>query len=514
MQDLSSDIIGTNPSYPKLVNHDWLKPNLATYDNYPSDNNPVRIGPKLAEIWNTGATPSISLIPNCTVQQLGVQSSDNRATETVTSVVREAKKAMMSGLSGHGLAEHLRARFASEDILQAKTALSELSNEQGLLGNVYIDASAFSSANEAEQFMAQHRTRLAQDIIVNGSVVSANVLGFLANKFRKNVLATVNYDQVTFDKYKNHLVASGRIGSDFVIDSKESLRAAFLSIPEVVEAKAEAKPMPKFDPAVLEKLVKTDKDKKASDEVLFRKSQPILEFARAQLVKGKNAGALKEMLRGKYAAQDINDATKYLAVVCAEVTNLPAFTAENIDTMVASDKISSFVGVELKKLASKYPFKKAEYVQEQKVERPIGQQAQVYALVGNKVSDDLDVYRRASIEALRKGIDVYAIRTKLMNKLAMADADRVISEAMVAFNASPVGIKANAPEKVAKKKVVADLVEKETLPDPSTIASKSQEIVGFFDNAEGMTIDVDGPVARESLVIGGLFSKNGLDSIM
>jgi hypothetical protein len=104
MQDLPNDVIGTNPSFPKLVNHDWLKPNLATYDNYPSDNNPVRIGPKLADIWNTGATPSISLIPNCTVQQLGIQSSNNRTAETVASVVREAKKAMMSGLNGHGLA--------------------------------------------------------------------------------------------------------------------------------------------------------------------------------------------------------------------------------------------------------------------------------------------------------------------------------------------------------------------------------------------------------------------------
>jgi hypothetical protein len=427
-------------------------------------------------------------------------------------VVREAKKAMMSGLNGHGLATHLNARFASEDLLQAKEALSELSKEQGLLGNVYIDASAFSSANEAEQFMAQHRTRLAQDIIVNGSLVSEIVIGFLANKFRKNVLASVTYGQATFDKYKNHLVASGRISKDFVIDSKESLRAAFLAEPEVVEA--EAKPMPKFDPAVMEQLVTTDKNKKASDEVIFRKSQPILEFARAQLVKGKNAGALKEMLRGKYAATDLNDAAKYLAVVCAEAVNLPAFTAENIDAMVTSSKISKFMGSELKKLASKYPFKKATYIQEQKVEKPIGQHAQVYALVGNKVSDDLDGYRRASVEALRKGIDLDAIRAKLADKISAEDADRVLSEAMVAFNASPVGIKANAPAKVAKKKVVADLVERETLPDPSTIAAKSQEILGFFDGAEGMTIDVDAPVTREALEIGGLFSKNGLDSII
>ena len=47
--NLSQDLIGTDPTYPKIVNLAWLKPDPTTYDNYPSDNNSVRIQPKLSE---------------------------------------------------------------------------------------------------------------------------------------------------------------------------------------------------------------------------------------------------------------------------------------------------------------------------------------------------------------------------------------------------------------------------------------------------------------------------------
>ena len=63
--DLSNDLIGTNPVYPKIVNHDWLSPQ--NYDNYPSDNNPVRVIPKLSEMWNHEGS-GIRLVPNTSTQ--------------------------------------------------------------------------------------------------------------------------------------------------------------------------------------------------------------------------------------------------------------------------------------------------------------------------------------------------------------------------------------------------------------------------------------------------------------
>jgi len=518
MQDLTQDIIGTNPSFPKLVNHGWLTVDPKTYDNYPSDNNSVRIGPKLAEIWNH-ESKGLNLIPNLTVQQLGANASNKEATEgAIADVVREAKKAMMAGISGKELADHIRSRFHSNDIVLAKDSLAKLSEEQGLLGNVYIDASAFTTPKEAEQFLTQHRTRLAQDIILNESKLTKEVVGFLANKFHKNVLASVKYDENTFDKYKNHLVASGKISKSFVINSKETLRDAFMAVPEKVEVAA--KKVEKVDPDkalkdIMEKSAqKAFVNKWANEEILFKNALPILDFARSQVVKGKSANDLKEMLRKKYAAVDLKDASKYIAFVVAELNGLPGLTPEKVDKLVEAGEISEFIADGLKKLARKYTMKQQVYAETQNSERQVGVKGTLYSLSGSKISDEFEPYRTASVEALRKGIEVDKIRVKLMNKLSMEQADKILSDSMVLFNASPVGIKANVAVKKPKEKVVPDLPEKETLPDPSTIEKQSQEVLSFFEGCEGMVVDVDPSSTQKTLDVGGLISHSGLDSIM
>ncbi|MBE3086364.1 MAG: hypothetical protein IMZ64_09140, partial [Bacteroidetes bacterium] len=77
--DLCSDIVGTNPVYPEIVDHSWLDVDLSKYDNYPSDNNPVRVVPKLHDLWNHAAQTGINLVPNATVRPLGVRSSEEDA---------------------------------------------------------------------------------------------------------------------------------------------------------------------------------------------------------------------------------------------------------------------------------------------------------------------------------------------------------------------------------------------------------------------------------------------------
>ncbi len=241
----------------------------------------------------------------------------------VEDIVREAKKAMMSGLKGTELSAHLRARFSPDSIVSAKDEMVKLSEEQGLLGNVYIDASAFTNAKDAESFMASHRTRLAEYLVVNESKIGSEVASFLANKFHKNVVAGIEYNASLFAKYKTHLVGDNRIASSFVIDSKESLRKAFLAVmaPEKRAVVAHAKKKISKEVAVKEINVmaenKRASTKNAEEELNFRNVLPILEFARVNLAKGKNGSAIKEMLRGKYAAVDLKTAARYLAVVAS-----------------------------------------------------------------------------------------------------------------------------------------------------------------------------------------------------
>ena len=353
--DLPQDIIGTNPTYPSVVNHDWLTPDPASYDNYPSDNNSVRVLPKLADLWGTKESTGINLVPNTGAQPLACYAKEEKKdTEVVDEVVRDAKQAMMLGYKGKNFVDHLRSRHSSDSILKAKEALGKLSSEQGLLGNVYIDASAFSSAREAEEFLKLHRTRLAREIVVNASKVNGDVISLLASKFRKNVVASVTYNEDLFAQYKTHLVEAGRISKDFIIDSKESLRQAFLHV-KIKEATTKvAKGPVKISAEVANKELnlKGEKlaniDKLVKEELGFKTVRPIITFAREQLAKGKSRSDLKEMLGKKYAVEDLKQSAKYLAMVISTDGLIP----ENVDKLVTANEIPDSIGEELKKLGS------------------------------------------------------------------------------------------------------------------------------------------------------------------
>jgi len=506
--DLPQELLGSNPKYPPISNLDYLKVDKGEYDNYPSDNNPVRIQPKLSDLWDHNKKETgINLIPNQT--SCHMRSADGPV--VVEDIVREVKKAMMSGLKGSELAGHLRARFAAEDIVSAKEEMQKLSEEQGLLGNVYIDASAFINAKEAESFLAAHRKRLAQDIVLNDSKVSSEVIGFLANKFRKNVVAEISYDENLFKKYRAHLIDSGKIGKDFVVDSKETLRKAFLAVPAAPEPRAvTASTKKKVSKEVaLQEVIQMGENKRAGhkaaeDEFTFRRVLPILRFAREQLSKGKTGGSLKELLRGKFASIDLNDAARYLAVVISSEV-----TPDHIDKLIISNKVSKMIGNDMMKLIKEYPLKVARFKEEKKAEKQIGVPGHFHVLSGKKAADS--EASRSAVEALRKGFSPEQVKDKLLGrKLSNEDAESILLNAVKEFNEVPVGVKANTFKAQPKKKVVADLPERVALPDAKTIIPETQEFIDFYKGAS-FDIEIDEAPNTSLLDIGGLESKSGLD---
>ena len=134
--DLTPDIIGTDPKNPPIADLSWLDPK--NYDNYPSDNNPVRVLPKLSQLWRMDDR-GFCMNPNQAGSLMGVTRSAGDTEESNREVVREACKAAMAGLNGSGLAEHLRGLFTSSQIESAKEELSKVASEVGLLGNVYLE---------------------------------------------------------------------------------------------------------------------------------------------------------------------------------------------------------------------------------------------------------------------------------------------------------------------------------------------------------------------------------------
>jgi hypothetical protein len=515
MGDLSKELIGADPKYPKIVDHSWLEVDTSTYDNYPSDNQPLRTIPKLHDLWNHGAQQGVSIIPNSQVLPLGIRSSTEDS-KTGKMIVREAKKAIMAGLKGHQLTSYLRSRFSAKHIDLAKDELQKVASEIGLLGNVYIDVTAFETYGEAEQFLKQHKTRLARDVLLNEGY-NPYIVSMLASEFHKNCVASVDYNENLFKKYHDHLVQAGRIPNSFVIDSKDSLRAAFLYVapkPDTtVKAQEEKKIFTAEEITAGLNTIAAEQSlsaREAQDAIQLHIISPVVSFVQEYLAKGKNSAAIKEMVQDKFAFADLKVAAQALSIVLAK----EGLDSKKIDALISAGDISTVLGEELKRIGRKYPV-----VQAQKFEptvksarSPAGISGFMYAMTGKQSSDKNDTYKSASLEALKRGIEPEKIHIKLCQKFSADEADSILAAAVTQLNAQPAGAIANKKEKSKNAVIFPDPITKPTLPDPSTIESATQEILSYTTGNE-MVVDVNSLPATKQIEVGELFNRAGIDSL-
>jgi hypothetical protein len=508
--DLCSDIVGTQqPALPPIVDHSWLDVDLAKYDNYPSDNNPVRVVPKLHDLWNHAANQGINLIPNSQVMSLGVRSSEEDA-RAADQVVKEAKKAVMAGLKGKNLSGHLRARFASKHITMAQEALKKVAEEIGLLGNVYIDASAFNTYDEAEKFLSQHRSRLARDILMNTDGLHPSVISTLASDFHKNVVSSIDYNEGLLAKYRDHLIQSKRIPSDTVIASKEDLKNAFLyETPTVASAepvKAPEKRLSEEQAKLATEQMWAEKaisECEIRDSIMIPKISPIVAFVQENLSKGKTASDIKGMIRSKFAMSDIQEAVEPIALTLSK----DGLVEANIEGLIKEGKVSLVMGTELKKIGKRFPIKKAqEFEGAVETEKPVGVPGYLYSLDGKKAEDKNEGLRKASVEALKKGFDLELVKAKLLKKLSAEETDQVLAEAVTELNSIPAGVVANKSVK-PKKVLVDEVAPKQTLPDPSTIPGQLSDIQATFEGSLMNVIDIDGSQSFNAVEIGDLYNS-------
>ncbi|MBE3085436.1 MAG: hypothetical protein IMZ64_04390, partial [Bacteroidetes bacterium] len=372
---------------------------------------------------------------------------------------------------------------------------------------VYIDASAFSSYGEAEKFLSQHRSRLARDILLNTEGLNPHVVSMLASNFHKNVVSIIDYNEATLKKYRDHLVQAKRISEDMVIASKEDLRKAFLyeKPQEVVEVSEVSVKRVSEDQAkrITEQIFhdRAVSDCETRDSILLSKVSPIVAFVQKNLAHGKTAGALKEMVKARYALADIKDAAEALAVTLSK----EGLSEGHVEGLVKEGKISLVLGTELKKIGKKFPVKKAhKFEGATEIEKTVGQQGFMYSLEGKRVTDKYESVRFSAVEALKKGFDLKSIRAKMLEKISTEDVDQVLSEAVNLHNALPAGIVANKVKKVPKV-AVEEPALKQTLPDPSTIATELRKLEATFEGSMMDEIDIDPSKNYGTVEIEGLF---------
>ena len=305
MDQLGKAMEHDKASIPDL---DWLDLKTADVDNIPTPNN-VRILPQLEAAWSHPEQRSTELVPN--VSTVTSKKASEVSAESVNDLVRQAKRDMMAGLTGKALAAKLGALYMPDVIEAAKDELVKLSSEQGLLGNVYLDMTAYDSCSDAARLLGRNKVRTARYVVGEPTkhVCTSHKMG-TCRDLGKKVVASMEYTKDVLDGYAQHLKIAGKIAGDATIDSKEALRAAFTVKPKqadeqvpVVQDKVDSEKLSSEYAKEMEKSA-TLQDKQAREQ-RFYKVRPILAYMQDQMLKGKIGNALKESLSTKYLTTDI-----------------------------------------------------------------------------------------------------------------------------------------------------------------------------------------------------------------
>jgi hypothetical protein len=308
MMDFMGD---KNASAIKVPDLDWLALSATDVKNIPVPLN-IEIVPQLQENWKSFNDSNLNLIAN-TIKSEEIPSSDKVTPETIRDVVYAAKKDMMKGITGKALAQKLASTYPKNLIKAAGEDLKKLANEQGLLGNVYIDLTPFDSCSEAARVLGAGKIKLARYVTGNprGHMCSSHTTGY-CKELRKNVVASMEYSEELLKSYTTHLRIAGMIGPNDVIDSKDLLRTVLLRSAEDKKPSALVDPtVDKFSFTTVEAdsmmddftnlLIKEASQVEKNPELTrFMEVRPVLAFIQDEMLKGKIGGDLKESINHKF----------------------------------------------------------------------------------------------------------------------------------------------------------------------------------------------------------------------
>ena len=147
----------------------------------------------------------------------------------VSKVASEVKRQIMLGKT----LDHIKTAFidqlSPELRVACKDELVKIAKEFPLLGNVYIDPSAFDKCETGSKVLANNQSRMAifATKMTKCGGCSYNKGGF-CRMYKKALVEQVPYDQKTFEHYQNHLAISQKIATDQKITSKEELVRAIM----------------------------------------------------------------------------------------------------------------------------------------------------------------------------------------------------------------------------------------------------------------------------------------------
>lgn len=272
-------------------------------DSLPPVSNPNYVVPELVEAW-TWEEPknmAVSLTPNsisCGPTVRVVTSGE------IDDAVKTTKKAMMQGLKGDELKEHVSSKVDPEVLNASKEEIAKLASEEGLLGHVYVDLSPFDTTREAALLLGASRLKMASFVVGSPAKESSFVdpSGNVRNIGLPHA-ASADIGSEVVKKYSSILEDYGYDCSS--VSDKESLRKAFIDGPvksEKVYGADEVKQGSVDADEVLKKasVLTSEAAEHHAIETAWNRDRQVLSYLQEEMVKGKTGSELAASLTSRF----------------------------------------------------------------------------------------------------------------------------------------------------------------------------------------------------------------------
>lgn len=329
--DLTHVLASTGPG-----NYDWLEVDEREYralDKLPEQN--LDIVPELKAQWShENRDPLAYFVPN---RDLAGYPVDPRVPEAPQSmgdlsqhhgpmsmpVVMAARVALMQSTDPRRWQEALTARFSRDEIAAHRDALTEVLDERGLLGRVYVAASDFPSCAEGTEAAVFVRRYAAEAKFV----VQKQACGECCHKqttlsgagrcgiFHKELVPQVPYtdalaEQVELDQARGAQASAG--------EPRARIKAAFLQ-PTTTKA-------PEFSGQVnagalipASRLLRTPTNVATEDGIIrTAKARPVVAALKRELLKGRGVAEISHGLRLAFDIRDLKATKEHWAPLVKE----------------------------------------------------------------------------------------------------------------------------------------------------------------------------------------------------
>ena len=311
-----------------VANLDWLDVNEEAYrekDTLPKQN--LDIAPDLVALWRHQDEPASNFVPNTGAPRTmgDLSHAHGRLRGVPEDLVRTARLAIMQTTDPQKIRGILASRYDMTALSNAKTALSTVFAERGLLGRLYIAAEDFPDCNRGGKTASEFVRRFAPE---SKFVIAKQACGDCCHRqvltngsshcgvFKKEIQVDVPYSDGLAVEVERRQQAKGMAVQASTGTPKERIQRAFLaSAPGQGGFTGRSQAAPTYDAGdTHQNLIAAEnltKKRDASDRQALAavKARPIIALLRREMIKGRSEEELVHALRLAFDLRDL-EATK------------------------------------------------------------------------------------------------------------------------------------------------------------------------------------------------------------